>query len=135
MNAPNAIRHDKASRCIDVTCNIKGRDLGSAVEEAISKVGAQVQLPRGYHIEIGGGRGMPSMSLARLLADDDMSTGDALRDRINAAKHVIQGHRIAPQEKGGSRHRPTTASVPNNHHFIPALAGNPRMRPVGRNMG
>src|SRR5262249_28113893 len=40
VNAPNAIRHDKASRCIDVTCNIKGRDLGSAVEEIQQRVKA-----------------------------------------------------------------------------------------------
>ena len=31
VNAPNTIRHDKASRCIDVTCNVRGRDLGSVV--------------------------------------------------------------------------------------------------------
>ena len=30
---------------------MRGRDLGSAVEEAIKKVNAQVQLPRGYHID------------------------------------------------------------------------------------
>src|SRR5262249_29145763 len=33
VNAPNTIRHDKASRCIDVTCNVKDRDLGSVVKE------------------------------------------------------------------------------------------------------
>lgn len=33
VNAPNAIRHDKASRCIDVTCNVSGRDLGSVVQD------------------------------------------------------------------------------------------------------
>ena len=27
VNAPNTIRHDRASRCIDVTCNVRGRAL------------------------------------------------------------------------------------------------------------
>jgi heavy metal efflux system protein len=30
---------------------VRGRDLGSTVKEAMSKVNAQIQLPRGYHIE------------------------------------------------------------------------------------
>ena len=30
---------------------MRGRDLGSTVEEAIKKVNAQVQLPRGYHLD------------------------------------------------------------------------------------
>lgn len=43
---------------------------------------AELGFPRGYHIEIGGGRGMPSMGVARLLGDDETSVGDALRDRL-----------------------------------------------------
>lgn len=50
VNAPNAIRHDQASRCIDVTCNIAGRDLGSAVADIRQRL-AQVQRP-GYRIEV-----------------------------------------------------------------------------------
>jgi choline dehydrogenase-like flavoprotein len=42
----------------------------------------ELGFPRGYHIEIGGGRGMPSMSTARLLDADDMSVGDELRARL-----------------------------------------------------
>ncbi|MGD0773366.1 MAG: CusA/CzcA family heavy metal efflux RND transporter [Candidatus Solibacter sp.] len=37
-------------RYIAVKYSVRERDLGSAVEEAIRKVNAQVQLPRGYHI-------------------------------------------------------------------------------------
>ena len=33
VNAPNIIKHDKASRCIDVSCNVKGRDPGSVVND------------------------------------------------------------------------------------------------------
>jgi choline dehydrogenase-like flavoprotein len=37
---------------------------------------------RGYHIEIGGGRHMPSMGMAGLLHDDDASVGDELRGKL-----------------------------------------------------
>jgi CzcA family heavy metal efflux pump len=50
VNAPNTIRHDKASRCIDVTCNVSGRDLGGVVQEIQQRVRA---LPpeEGYRVE------------------------------------------------------------------------------------
>jgi cobalt-zinc-cadmium resistance protein CzcA len=38
-------------RYIAVKYSVRGRDLGGAVEEAIRKVSAQVQIPRGYHID------------------------------------------------------------------------------------
>jgi heavy metal efflux system protein len=37
-------------RYIAVKYSVRGRDLGSTVEEAIDKANKQVQLPRGYHI-------------------------------------------------------------------------------------
>ena len=38
-------------RYIAIKYSVRGRDLGGAVEEAIKKVNAQIQLPRGYHID------------------------------------------------------------------------------------
>jgi cobalt-zinc-cadmium resistance protein CzcA len=38
-------------RYIAVKYSVRGRDLGSAVEEAIKKVSSQVQMARGYHID------------------------------------------------------------------------------------
>jgi len=38
-------------RFIAIKYSVRGRDLGGTVEEAIRKVNAQVQLPRGYHID------------------------------------------------------------------------------------
>src|SRR5208337_1141452 len=38
-------------RYIAIKYSVRGRDLGGTVEEAIQKVGAQIQLPRGYHID------------------------------------------------------------------------------------
>jgi len=39
------------SRYIAIKYSVRGRDLGGAVEEAIQKVGEQVKLSRGYHID------------------------------------------------------------------------------------
>jgi len=38
-------------RYVAIKYSVRGRDLGGAVEEAIQKVNAKVQLPRGYHID------------------------------------------------------------------------------------
>jgi heavy metal efflux system protein len=45
------IYREANSRYIAIKYSVRGRDLGGAVEEAIKKVGAQVNLPRGYHID------------------------------------------------------------------------------------
>src|SRR5262249_49783760 len=49
--APNTIRHDRASRCIDVTCNVTDdADIGAVareVEARVAKVGGE-----GYSVEV-----------------------------------------------------------------------------------
>jgi heavy metal efflux system protein len=45
------IYREANQRYIAIKFSVRGRDLGGAVEEAISKVGSRVQLPRGYHID------------------------------------------------------------------------------------
>src|ERR1700676_477366 len=42
------------SRYVAIKYGVRGRDLGSAVEEAIQKVGSHVKLPPGYHINWAG---------------------------------------------------------------------------------
>ena len=50
VNAPNVIRHDKASRCIDVTCNVEPKaDLGAVVREIQARAESLNQ--EGYRIE------------------------------------------------------------------------------------
>jgi choline dehydrogenase-like flavoprotein len=44
----------------------------------------ELGFPRGYHIEINGGRQMPSVGLAGLIADDETSVGDGLRDKLRS---------------------------------------------------
>jgi heavy metal efflux system protein len=53
-SGPNQINREDGKRRIVVTCNIRGRDIGSFVAEARSKIEAQVRLPAGYWMEWGG---------------------------------------------------------------------------------
>jgi len=45
------IYREENQRYVAIKYSVRGRDLGSTVEEAIQKVNARVQLPRGYHID------------------------------------------------------------------------------------
>ena len=48
------IYREKNQRYVAIKFGVRGRDLGSTVDEAIQKVRTSVQLPRGYHLEWGG---------------------------------------------------------------------------------
>ncbi|HEV3511772.1 MAG TPA: CusA/CzcA family heavy metal efflux RND transporter [Candidatus Sulfotelmatobacter sp.] len=54
-------------RYIAIKYSVRGRDLGSAVEEAIDKVNRQVQLPTGYHLQWEGEYASQKRANARLL--------------------------------------------------------------------
>jgi cobalt-zinc-cadmium resistance protein CzcA len=54
-------------RYVAIKYSVRGRDLGSAVEDAIKKVSAQIQLPRGYHIDWEGEYESEKRAEARLL--------------------------------------------------------------------
>ncbi len=54
-------------RYVAIKYSVRGRDLGGAVEESIAKVNAQVQLPRGYHIDWAGEYESEQRAEARLL--------------------------------------------------------------------
>jgi len=55
VEGPSTITREWGQRRITVTCNVRGRDLGSFVAEAQKKIADQVPLPPGrYHIEWGG---------------------------------------------------------------------------------
>jgi cobalt-zinc-cadmium resistance protein CzcA len=53
-------------RYVAVKYSVRGRDLGSTVEEALAKVNKQVQLPRGYHINWEGEYESEKRAAARL---------------------------------------------------------------------
>uniref|UniRef100_UPI0012E30C9C efflux RND transporter permease subunit n=1 Tax=Sphingopyxis macrogoltabida TaxID=33050 RepID=UPI0012E30C9C len=51
---PNQVSREDGKRRVVVTANVRGRDLGSFVDELRTKVGAEVQVPPGYWISYGG---------------------------------------------------------------------------------
>jgi cobalt-zinc-cadmium resistance protein CzcA len=61
------IYREGEQRYIAVKYSVRGRDLGSTVEEAISKVNKQVSLPAGYHIDWAGEYESQKRSQRRLL--------------------------------------------------------------------
>jgi Cu/Ag efflux pump CusA len=65
--APNEIKRESASRRLDVTCNVQGRDLGSVAREIENRVGA-ISFPREYHPEFLGEYAAREQSRRRLLA-------------------------------------------------------------------
>ncbi len=52
--APNKISRENGKRRIVVTANVRGRDLGSFVNEAKDKISQEVNIPTGYWLEYGG---------------------------------------------------------------------------------
>ncbi len=55
VEGPSTITREFGQRRITITANVRGRDLGSFVDEARQKIGASVSLPSGrYRIEYGG---------------------------------------------------------------------------------
>ena len=61
------IYREQNQRYVAIKYSVRGRDLGGAVEEAIDKVGKQVELPRGYHIDWEGEYESEKRAEARLL--------------------------------------------------------------------
>jgi CzcA family heavy metal efflux pump len=51
---PNLINRENVQRRIVVTANVSGRDLRGAANEVQAKLNANVKMPAGYHVELGG---------------------------------------------------------------------------------
>jgi cobalt-zinc-cadmium resistance protein CzcA len=62
----SAIYHEANQRYVAVKYSVRGRDLGSTVEEAMHKVARQVQLPPGYKLDWAGEYESQKRSQARL---------------------------------------------------------------------
>ncbi len=54
IDGASEIYREQNQRYVAIKYSVRGRDLGGAVEEAIAKVGRQVKLPAGYHIDWAG---------------------------------------------------------------------------------
>jgi cobalt-zinc-cadmium resistance protein CzcA len=66
-DGPSEIYREGNQRYIAIKYSVRGRDLGSAVHEAISKVSEKVKLPTGYHIDWEGEYESQKRSTARLM--------------------------------------------------------------------
>ncbi|MBL8601672.1 MAG: efflux RND transporter permease subunit [Myxococcales bacterium] len=65
--SPNVIQREGASRRIDVTCNVRGRDLGAGVRDIRARL-AQVPMPPGHHAEVLGEFEARAQAQSRLVA-------------------------------------------------------------------
>jgi cobalt-zinc-cadmium resistance protein CzcA len=54
VSGPNQISREDGKRRVVVTANVRGRDLGSFIEELQQKVDAEVEMPAGYWVSFGG---------------------------------------------------------------------------------
>ncbi len=61
------IYREKNSRYVAIRFEVRDRDLGSTVQDAIAKIDQNVQLPRGYHLEWAGEYESEKRAEARLL--------------------------------------------------------------------
>jgi cobalt-zinc-cadmium resistance protein CzcA len=66
LDGASQIYRENNSRYVALKYSVRGRDLGSTVEEAIRKVGADVKLPTGYHLEWAGEYASAKRANARL---------------------------------------------------------------------
>lgn len=64
---PNQITRESASRYTEVTCNVRGRDLGSVARDIESRV-QKIPFDRGYHAEVLGEYAAQKASKNRILA-------------------------------------------------------------------
>lgn len=51
---PSTVTREWQRRRIVVQCNVRGRDVGSFVEEARERIAAEVELPQGYYVSFAG---------------------------------------------------------------------------------
>jgi cobalt-zinc-cadmium resistance protein CzcA len=67
VEGPSAINREWAKRRIVVQGNVRGRDVGSYVREAMAKIDQEVALPPGYYVRFGGQFEHLEQAQARLL--------------------------------------------------------------------
>jgi Cu/Ag efflux pump CusA len=67
VTLPNVINHENGSRRIDVSCNVRGRDLGSVARDIEARV-RSAPFDRGYHPELLGEYAARQESRQRLMS-------------------------------------------------------------------
>ncbi len=67
LDGASEIYREENSRYVAIKYSVRGRDLGSAVEQAIKEVGQKVKLPTGYHLSWAGEYESQKRSSKRLM--------------------------------------------------------------------
>ena len=67
IDGASEIYREANSRYVAIKYSVRGRDLGSAVEEAMAKVRSQVKLPEGYTLDWAGEYASQQRSERRLM--------------------------------------------------------------------
>jgi len=67
LDGASQIYRESNSRYVAIKYSVRGRDLGSTVEEAIKTVGEKVKLPAGYHVDWAGEYASQKRSQRRLM--------------------------------------------------------------------
>lgn len=67
VSGPHTISRENVQRKIVISANVSGRDLRSVVKEIQEKIGTDVSLPEGYHLEYGGQFESEARATQRLL--------------------------------------------------------------------
>jgi cobalt-zinc-cadmium resistance protein CzcA len=67
LDGAESISREGSQRYVAIKYSVRDRDLGNTVEEAISKVGRQVSLPAGYHLDWAGEYESQKRSSRRLM--------------------------------------------------------------------
>ncbi len=87
---PATINREWGKRRITVQCNVRGRDVGSFVEEARREIAAKVELPTGYYVRFGGQFEHLQEARARLAADPHVVLLDVREDREWQKDHAAE---------------------------------------------
>ena len=128
---PNVIQHENASRRIDVSCNVKGRDLGSVARDIEQRV-RSIDFPPGYHPELLGEYAARQASQNRLFGLSILALVGILLVLYTDFKSVrltTSGIREPSLCAGGRR----GSHVPDRWHSVAGFAG--RLRDGARHCG
>ena len=110
--APEAINHENAERRLVVQTNVRGRDVGSFVAEAQSRVAAALTLPAGYRLAWGGQFENQARATARLALVVPLSVAHHLPAPVCDVRPLEAGRAGAAQRAvrtGRRRRRPLAA--------------------------
>ena len=114
------IYREGGQRYIAIKYSVRGRDLGSTVEEAIRKVNHNVTLPAGYHLEWAGEYESQKRADKRMDIVIPITVHGHLPDPLHHVPLLQVGH-ADPGLGGHGLHRRAAGAVPHPHQLLRLL--------------